>query len=142
MSFGTDTAHGGTRAFAESCDARFVARPLRQQDYAGAVHHVYWRGVARSATAIDAVDYERTLDFLERTVSRFDLRCHAWCYLPNHSHLLLTSQLGNLSRAMQWLGTCSAQTFNERYGRSGHLYQGRFGSKLVEDDGYFLELAR
>jgi hypothetical protein len=43
---------------------------------------------------------------------------------------------------MQWLGSCTAQTFNKRHERSGHLYQGRFGSKLVEDDGYFLELAR
>jgi REP element-mobilizing transposase RayT len=119
-----------------------VARPLRQQDYAGAVHHVFSRGVARSATAVDSADYERALGFLERAVERFELRCHAWCFLPNHFHLLLTSQLGNLSSAMHWLGTCTAQTFNERYERSGHLYQGRFGSKLVEDDEYLLELAR
>ena len=75
-------------------------------------------------------------------IVRFELRCHAWCYLPNHFHLLLTSQLGNLSERDAWLGTCTAQTFNERHERSGHLYQGRFGSKLVEDDGYLLELAR
>jgi REP element-mobilizing transposase RayT len=68
--------------------------------------------------------------------------CHAWCYLPNHSHLLVTSQLGNLSDAMQWLGTCTAQSFNRRHERTGHLFQGRFGSKLVEDDEYLLELAR
>jgi hypothetical protein len=43
---------------------------------------------------------------------------------------------------MQWLGSCTAQSFNQRHERSGHLYQGRFGSKLVEDDAYFLELAR
>jgi hypothetical protein len=43
---------------------------------------------------------------------------------------------------MHWLGTCSAHSFNRRHERSGHLYQGRFGSRLVEDDGHFLELAR
>ncbi len=43
---------------------------------------------------------------------------------------------------MHWLGTCSAQSFNRRHERSGHLFQGRFGSKVVEDDAYFLELAR
>ena len=69
-------------------------------------------------------------------------QCHAWCFLPNHSHLLVTSKLGNLSRAMHWLGTCTAQTFNQRHERSGHLYQGRFGSRLIEDDDYLLELAR
>jgi REP element-mobilizing transposase RayT len=100
------------------------------------------RGVARSAVAVDATDYEKALTLLERAVSRFEIQCHAWCYLPNHSHLLVTSQLGNLSRAMHWLGTCTAQSFNRRHERSGHLYQGRFGSRLVEDDGYLLELAR
>jgi putative transposase len=116
-------------------------RPLRQ-DYPGATHHVFIRGVARSAMAVDATDYERTCLLLERATSRFDLVCHAWCYLPNHSHLLVTSQLGNLSTAMHWLGTCTAQTFNRRHERVGHLYQGRFGSRLVEDDSYLLELAR
>ena len=111
-------------------------------DYPGATHHVFIRGVARNAIAVDAEDYERSLGLLERTVSRFELRCHAWCYLPNHSHWLVTSRLGNLSRAMHWLGTKTAQTFNQRYERSGHVFQGRFESRLVADDGYLLELAR
>jgi len=43
---------------------------------------------------------------------------------------------------MHWLGTCTAKSFNQRHARYGHLYQGRFGSRLVDDDGYLLELAR
>jgi len=43
---------------------------------------------------------------------------------------------------MHWLGTCTAQSFNQRHERAGHLYQGRFGSRLVADDRYLLELAR
>jgi putative transposase len=96
-----------------------MPRPLRT-DYAGATHHVFVRGVARTAVAVDAADYERALHLLERVVSRFELKCHAWCFLPNHSHMLVTSQLGNLSRAMHWLGTC-AQMFNKRHERAGHL---------------------
>jgi putative transposase len=118
-----------------------MARPLRL-DYPGAMHHVFVRGVARSVVAVDEDDYERSLTLLERAVLRFGLRCHAWCYLPNHSHLLVTSDLGNLSRAMHWIGTCTAQAFNQRHERSGHLYQGRFGSRLIADEGYLLELAR
>jgi putative transposase len=118
-----------------------MPRPLRL-DYPGATHHVFVRGVARAAIAVDTVDFEHSLFLLERTVARFELHCHAWCYLPNHAHLLVTSQLGNLSRAMHWLGTCTAQSFNRRYERAGHLFQGRFGSRLVADDSYLLELAR
>lgn len=118
-----------------------MPRPLRQ-DYPGAIHHVFVRGNARHAIAVDDADHEHALFLLGRAAARFDLVCHAWCLLPNHTHLVVTSRLGNLSRAMQWLGTCTAQSFNKRYERSGHLYQGRFGSRLVEDDEYFLELAR
>jgi putative transposase len=118
-----------------------MPRPLRQ-DYPGATHHIFIRGVARSPVAVDATDYERTLFLLDRATSRFELVCHAWCLLPNHSHLLVTSRLGNLSSAMHWIGTCTAQSFNRRHERTGHLFQGRFGSRLVEDDGYLLELAR
>jgi putative transposase len=118
-----------------------MARPLRL-DYPGAVHHVFVRGVARSPVAVDEEDFERSLMLLERAIPRFGLHCHAWCFLPNHSHLLVTSELGNLSRAMHWLGTCTAQSFNQRHARAGHLYQGRFGSRLVADDEYLLELAR
>ena len=118
-----------------------MARPLRI-DYPGAMHHVFVRGVARSAIAVDDADFEHSLFLLERTIARFELRCHAWCFLPNHAHLLVTSELGNLSRAMHWLGTCTAQSFNRRYERPGHLYQGRFGSRLIADDDYLLELAR
>jgi putative transposase len=118
-----------------------MPRALRE-DYRGAVHHVFVRGVGRAATALDDSDHDHALFLLERVAEAFELDCHAWCYLPNHFHLLVTSRLGNLSRAMHWLGTCTAQSFNQRHERSGHLYQGRFGSRLVEDDTHLLELAR
>ena len=113
-----------------------------RSDYPGATHHIYVRGVDRSTIAVDEIDYLRTLRLLERAVSRFELRCHAWAFLPNHNHLLLTSENGNISDAMRWFNGCCAQEFNARHERSGHLYQGRFGSKLVEDDAYFLVLTR
>ena len=80
---------------------------------------------------------------LERATSRFELACHAWCFLPNHLHLLVTSRLGNL--------VATRCTGSERTPRSRSICgtsalaissRGRFGSRLVEDDGYFLELAR
>ncbi len=123
------------------CEAGLMARRHRVNP-AGGTHHVFSRGVGRAAVAVDSEDYERGLRLLDATASRFQLQCHAWCYLPNHTHLLVTSPLGNLSRAMHWYGTCAAQTFNARHERIGHLFQGRFGSRLVDNQRYFLELTR
>jgi REP element-mobilizing transposase RayT len=138
---GTEPAQSAQFEAVPVCELPDMARPLRR-DYPGAIHHVFVRAVARSLVAVDAEDYAAALLTLERAVARFELGCHAWCYLPNHAHFLMTSRLGNLSRAMHWMGTCTAQTFNRRHERAGHLFQGRFGSRLVEDDDYLLELAR
>jgi putative transposase len=123
------------------CEVGAMARPPRT-DYPGATHHIYNHAVAGSVVASDAVDFEHTLSLLEHVASQFELQCHAWCFLPNHFHLLATSKLGNLSKAMHWLGMCTAQAYNRRYERPGHLFRGRFRSKLVEDDEYLLELCR
>lgn len=117
--------------------------PRRRRDNdPGDTHHVFTRGVERSPVALDAEDYERGVRLLAAAVARFELRCHSWCLLSNHTHLLVTSPLGNLSDAMRWYGSRVAQTFNQRHGRVGHLFQGRFGSRLVEDERHLLELVR
>jgi putative transposase len=117
--------------------------PRRRRDNEpGDTHHVFTHGVAQSAVVLDVEDYERGLRLLAATVSRFELGCHAWCFLSSHTHLLVTSPLGNLSDAMKWYWSRMAQTFNQRHGRVGHLYQGRFGSRLVEEERHLLELVR
>ena len=35
-----------------------------------------------------------------------------------------------------------ATAFNKRHGRIGHLFQGRFGSELVEEDTYLVTVSR
>ena len=103
---------------------------------------MFTHGVARTDVAIDDEDYERNLRLLAESVVQFELQVHAWCFLPNHTHLLVSSPLGNLSDSMRWYGTCAAQSFNRRYGRVGHVTKGRFGSRLIDDEPWFLELVR
>jgi REP element-mobilizing transposase RayT len=118
-----------------------VSRRRRDND-AGDTHHVFTRGVARAPVVLDDEDYERGLRLLSDAAGKFELECHAWCFLSNHTHLLLTSPLGNLSDAMRWYCSRAAQTFNLRHERAGHVFQGRFGSRLVESERYMLEVIR
>jgi hypothetical protein len=43
---------------------------------------------------------------------------------------------------MQYLNARYAEWFNWRHGYSGHLFQGRFWSELVDSDEYLFEVAR
>ncbi len=62
--------------------------------------------------------------------------------MDNHVHLLLETPNENLSEGMQQLLGQYAQGFNRRHGFDGHLFQGRFDSRLVASNWHLLELAR
>jgi len=61
--------------------------------------------------------------------------------MTNHAHLLV--QVGDvpLARIMQVVQFRYAKRFNFRYGKEGHLFQGRYKAILCDKDKYFLELS-
>lgn len=67
---------------------------------------------------------------------------HDYVLMPNHYHLVIETPEPTLSKAMHWLNTCYAIWFHRKYGRVGHLFQGRFKGILVETGEYFLESDR
>jgi len=62
--------------------------------------------------------------------------------MGNHYHLLIEIPEGILSRGMAWLNGVYTQKFNQKYELTGHLFQGRFKSKPIEDNMQFLTAAR
>ena len=118
-----------------------MARPLRIE-FPGALYHVTSRGNARQRVFRDDEDRETFLATLAWVVARFRWRCHAYCLMDNHIHLLIDTPQPNLSRGMRQLNGVYTQRFNRRHRRVGHLFQGRFQAILVEKEGYLLELAR
>lgn len=62
--------------------------------------------------------------------------------MSNHYHLLIQTPDGNLSKGMRQLNGVYTQFYNRRHKKTGHLFQGRYKSILVEEDAYLLELSR
>lgn len=106
-------------------------------DYPDTFYHVLSRGNERREIFRDEKDHLRFLDTLGRMVERFKLEVHAYVLMKNHFHLLIHTKEANLSRAIQWLEVSYSVWFNRRHQRSGHLFQGRFKSFLIENDRYF-----
>jgi putative transposase len=113
-----------------------------REELAGAIHHVFARGNAQQAIYRDDADRERYLVILGKTVARQRWRCLSYCLMDNHVHLLVETPLPNLGNGVQWLHGLYAQAFNQRYRRSGHVFQGRFGAVRVKSDAQLLMLAR
>lgn len=118
-----------------------MARPLRIE-YAGALYHVTSRGDRQEAVYLDDEDRVQWLEVMEQVCTRFNWRCHAWCLMDNHYHILVETIEGNLSQGMRQLNGVFTQRSNRRHGRVGHVFQGRYKAILVERDSYLLELSR
>ena len=108
-----------------------MARPLRIE-FPGAVYHVTSRGNAGEPIVLSDADRQAFLDVLEGVVSRYHWRCHAYCLMDNHYHLLVETADANLSLGMRQLNGVYTQRFNRRHERFGHLFQGRFKGILVQ----------
>jgi REP element-mobilizing transposase RayT len=108
----------------------------------GGVYHVVSRGNERQDVFLDDGDRSRYLSTLRSITERLNIHCHTYCLMGNHYHLLLETPDANLSFAIRQLNGVYAQSFNRRHGRVGHLFQGRFTSRLVEKDSYLLVVSR
>jgi putative transposase len=118
-----------------------MPRPLRP-DFPDAIHHVTARGVDQRAIFMDDADRHVFLRTLAAAAERFRWRRLAHCLMGNHYHLLLATPHSGLAAGMQHLNGVYAQEFNRRHRRSGHLFQDRYGSRLVHTDQHLLAAAR
>ena len=108
-----------------------MTRPLRI-NLAGGWYHVTARGNERRVIYRDDEDRDHFLNLVAEMVELFQVHVHAYVLMPNHYHLLLELPEGNLSGGLQWLNVSYSQGFNRRHRRSGHLFQGRFKSILID----------
>jgi REP element-mobilizing transposase RayT len=98
--------------------------------------HVFTRGVADSVVFVDAEDRRSFLALLFAARRRYRWELHTLCLMATHYHFVLESACERLSAGMQWLNGVYAQGFNRRYGRHGHLFGGRYGARVIEDEEY------
>jgi REP element-mobilizing transposase RayT len=117
-----------------------MSRPWRIE-YEGALYHLLSRGNAGSTIFVDNKDRSRFLDAVGEMSERFDIDIFAYVLMDNHYHLLVRTRRANLKKAMHWFGTTYTQRFNRRHFRSGHLFQGRYKSIIIQNEAYLLQLS-
>ena len=110
-------------------------------EFEGAFYHVLSRGNEKRDIFFDDDDRRQFLDTVGEMSGRFIVDIFAYVLMDNHYHLLLRTMRANLSKAMQWFGTTYTRRFNNRHSRSGHLFQGRYKSLIIENDAYLTQLS-
>ncbi len=118
-----------------------MARPLRVE-FEDAIYHLCTRGNARQRIFWDDRDRARFLALVEESRRRFDVAIFGFVLMSNHVHLIAQTHRANLARWMHWLSVSYTVYFNRRHRSSGHLFQGRYQSFLVQEGEYLLALSR
>lgn len=126
----------------------------------GEYYHIYNRGNSKQLIFKSKNDHIRFVELLYITntvddLNFFDLKransfnvfsiernnplvaIGAYCLMPNHFHLLLTPLVeGGISKFMQKISTSYSMYFNNRYKRTGGLFEGKFKAQHIDNDRY------
>lgn len=118
-----------------------MARQLRIE-FPGALYHVMSRGNERNPIFKKDSDRALFIETLKDSAELAMVEVIAYALMDNHYHMIIKTPNANLSRFMRHFGVTYTVRFNRRYGRSGHLFQGRFKAILIEEDPYLTVLTR
>lgn len=119
---------------------------LDNQDRARFVHDLYEFNDAKPAGStyhsFRNLD-PNNLDFVSPDIQVREkiVDIHGWCLMDNHYHMLISERIdGGLTRFIRKLNIGYSKYFNERYDRSGTLFQGRTKKIPIEHDAHFLHI--
>jgi len=121
-------------------------------------YHIYNRGNSKQKVFHDKEDHLRfisllyacnsannfKIDNLGKAESPYDferdellVNIGAYCLMPNHFHILITqTEKGDIAKFMQKLGTAYVMYYNQKYKRTGSLFEGKFKAEHADNDPY------
>lgn len=109
----------------------------------GQPQHVIQRGNNRSPIFVSDDDYACFRHYLHDACQRYGCGIHAWVFMTNHVHLLMTpSANDSIAKTMQSVGRRYVQYFNVTYQRTGTLWEGRYKATLVDSEKYLFTCHR
>lgn len=109
----------------------------------GQPQHVIQRGNDRQNIFRSDEDYQFYLDKLLDAANKHQCDIHAYVLMTNHVHILVTPHTEEgIRKMMQMLGRYYVQYFNNRYQRTGTLWEGRYKATLIDAEQYFLTCMR
>lgn len=126
----------------------------------GEYFHIFNRGNSKQKIFHDLQDYRHFIGLLyllntQENRNLYDLKRNhhfdiysvvnknplvsigAYCLMPNHFHIILTEKIeGGLSKFMQKVATAYVMHHNNKYQRTGSLFEGKFKSEHANNDRY------
>lgn len=104
--------------------------------------HIIDRGNNKQVLFQEDKDFFYFLKLIEKYKKELKFKLYHLCLMPNHIHLIIEPTVeGVLSMAMMRLTLAYSSYFNQKNKGVGHVWQGRYKSSLIGEEGYFITCA-
>lgn len=114
----------------------------RRIDIRGTIYHVIQRGNNKEYIFQDEMDKRYILGLLKEYKEVLQYRILGFVLMNNHYHIMIQPLDEKLQVIFHRINSQYSKYYNKKYGRTGHVFQGRYTSILVQDKGYLLGLLR
>ena len=109
-----------------------------RQKRSTAIYHIMCRSISEILLFRDNEDKDYYLHLLKRYIEKFKCSLYAYCLMDNHVHLHIDPKGYDISKYMHCVNTSYVRYYNKKYERHGHVFQGRFGSRILDTTRYNL----
>lgn len=111
-------------------------------NYEGAIHHIWQRGNNREFVFQNSITKGFLIKQLREYNKKFDYNILAYVIMDNHYHLLIQTNKDPIGEVMFNINNVTGKFIRDILNRSGHVFQGRYCSNLVQTNEYLLWLLR
>ena len=100
----------------------------------GYPHHITQRGNYRQRIFSDDTDHKKYISILKEESKRYSLIILAYCLMPNHVHFIgVPEKEDSMAKVFKYAHMKYSQYYNKKMHASGHLFQGRFFSSVMDE---------
>jgi len=118
-----------------------MPRTAREKSTTG-IYHIMIRGIDKRHIFLQNQDYQQFFLHLQRAKAKSGAKVLAYCLMKNHVHLLLKEGSEEIGNTIKRINVGYAMYHNLTHERVGHLFQNRFKSEPVNDEGYLYTVFR
>jgi len=118
-----------------------MPRQAREKSPYG-IYHVILRGNGKKTIFDDDDDCRMFLHLLAKAKTELNFKLYAYCLMGNHVHLLIREGEDGMEIIFRKVATGYAIYYNAKYDFTGHLFQGRYKSEIIDSERYFLSALR
>jgi len=117
-----------------------MAREARKRSITG-IYHIMLRGIDKRDIFLDDEDKIKFMEKLMKAkeIGKFEL--YGYCLMDNHAHLLIREN-EDIGTSIKRITVGYVWWHNNKYGRTGHLFQNRYKSEPVDTERYLLTVLR